>query len=368
MASFADFDHRKVEGAPHTLVSMCNHWQTALPLENFKIPINTTPVSTVGSFCGPRRLDRPVRHRRSVSLRLKVLVVGRASAANTCPPARAIQPPAPSPDETARARLSVCGRPYHAPRLLAHMAQRRAMCVMDTAASCVCTWLSVLRTGGRLSSCTPRLDRTFFSIHREQNEQRHVRSLALTVKPRNSSGSWGAHRGSPLPVLEDDLIDQLSALKTPSHCQVLAVVPEVCAGLCDQQASAPHARHSTDAFLPTDGIRVFQLFCETSECHGHHRTPCFNGPQGPSGPSVNTHALVAIAAGRSARLHRPLPPLPRLRLRLRDSLWSGHALLPVAAGTRPSRLQGDWPHRGGPSPDGDRRRPSFRRLSMKRGV
>jgi hypothetical protein len=92
------------------------------------------------------------------------------------------------------------------------------------------------------------------------------------------------------------------------------------------------------------------------------------GPRVPSGPSVNPHALVAIAAGRSARLHRPLPPLPKLRLRLRDSLWSGHGLLPIAAGTRLSRLQGDWPQRGGPSPDGDRRSPSFRRLSMTRGA
>ena len=33
---------------------MCNHWQTALPLENLKIPINTTPLSTVRSFAARR--------------------------------------------------------------------------------------------------------------------------------------------------------------------------------------------------------------------------------------------------------------------------------------------------------------------------
>src|SRR5256885_16193071 len=165
--------------------------------------MRSSPFATTGKLLSPQntsrsqstpRLYRPVRDRSWASVRLKVLVAGRASAANTCPPARAVQPPAPTADETARARLSVCGRPPHAPLLLAQMAQCRAMCVLDTAAACVGTWLSVLRTGGLFSSCTSLPDRTVCSIPSEQDEQSYVRSCALTVKPQNSSGSWGAQQ------------------------------------------------------------------------------------------------------------------------------------------------------------------------------
>src|SRR4029077_6797225 len=93
--------------------------------------ITTTPLSPVRSVGGPPRVDRPIRHRSCVSLRLKVLVAGRASAASTCLPARAVQSPAPSPDETARARLSVCGLPTPAPHVHEHRAHRRAPCVLD---------------------------------------------------------------------------------------------------------------------------------------------------------------------------------------------------------------------------------------------
>src|SRR6266850_2806002 len=165
------------------------------PLRKLRDPNQPHASATVQRLGGSPRLDRPVRWDRScASVRLKVLVAGLATATNTFPPARAVQPPAPTADETARARPSVCGRPHHAPLLLAQIAQCRAMCVLDTAASCVGTWPSVLRTGGRLSSCTSLPDRTVFSIPSEQNEQSHVRSCALTVQPQRSSGSWGAHQ------------------------------------------------------------------------------------------------------------------------------------------------------------------------------
>src|SRR5437016_3650987 len=69
---------------------------------------------------------------------------------------------------------------------------------------------------------------------------------------------------------------------------------------------------------------------------------------------VNTRAHVATAAGRSAPSHRPPQPPPRLRSPLRDSVWSVHGPLQVAADTRLPRLPGDWPHHAGAWPVGDR--------------
>jgi len=138
MPSFADFDHRRVNGAPHALFSICNNREAFSPLRKLRDPNQPHASATVRGLGGSPRLDRPVRWDRELCICASQGLGCRTCHSNQHMPASESSPAtSTTADETARARL-------------------RSVVVHITPRCCSRTWLNVAHCASwiqRLLAC-----------------------------------------------------------------------------------------------------------------------------------------------------------------------------------------------------------------------